>query len=251
VITVGNADIRNPHDGASGGDLGRLLVVDLSSLWAGPLCSHLLQQLGLRVVKVESTRRPDGARGGHRGFFDLLNGGKRSVALDFHADHDVALLRRLLSVADIVIEASRPRALEQLGIVATDLLAHGPRVWVSITGYGRSSPGRDWVAFGDDAAVAGGLVVRDPSGPCFCADAIADPLTGLTAALAALDALDTGRRVLLDIAMARVAGHFAGPTLPVTGDLRPSAPVARPVVQRGPELGEHNDIVLGPLRRRR
>ena len=104
-----------------------------------------------------------------------------------------------------MIEASRPRALEQLGIVANELLMSGPSVWISITGYGRAAPGRDWVAFGDDAAAAGGLVVWDDDGPCFCADAIADPLSGLTAAAAALEALEGDDAVLLDVAMARVA----------------------------------------------
>ena len=57
-------------------------VVDLSSLWAGPLCGQLLAAAGADVVKVESTARPDGARQGPAAFFDLLNGVKRSVALD-------------------------------------------------------------------------------------------------------------------------------------------------------------------------
>ncbi len=60
-------------------------VVDLSSLWAGPLCAHLLHLCGAEVIKVESVHRPDGARRGNRGFYALLNQGKRSVALDFRA----------------------------------------------------------------------------------------------------------------------------------------------------------------------
>ena len=54
-----------------------VVVVDLSSLWAGPLCTHLLGLTGARVVKVESWRRPDGARSGPEAFFDLLNAGNR------------------------------------------------------------------------------------------------------------------------------------------------------------------------------
>ena len=187
------------------------LVVDLSSLWAGPLCTRLLHQAGARVVKVESTRRPDGARSGPAAFFDLLNQGKEELTLDFRSPDDVERLRRLLREADVVVEASRPRALEQLGLFAEELLRDpaGPSVWLSITGYGRDGPGRDWVAFGDDAAVAGGLVVWDSSGPCFCADAVADPLSGLIAAVAVLEALDAGTPVLLDVAMAAVAAQFA------------------------------------------
>src|SRR5690242_20360082 len=62
---------RVPARAASG-----LLVADLSSMWAGPLCGHLLARAGARVVKVESPRRPDGTRGGKRGFFDWINGDK-------------------------------------------------------------------------------------------------------------------------------------------------------------------------------
>jgi len=79
---------------------GAPLVVDLSALWAGPLAGALLGAAGARVVKVESMRRPDGARLGHEGFYDLLNAGKASVALDFSAAEDVRQLRRLVGAAE-------------------------------------------------------------------------------------------------------------------------------------------------------
>lgn len=226
------------------GGLGPVLVVDLSALWAGPLCSRLLRRAGAQVVKVESVGRPDGARR-TPAFFDVLHAGKQSVALDFGRPADVEQLRQLLARADVVVESSRPRALEQLGIKARDLLAVGPSVWLSITGYGRRLPAGNRVAFGDDAAVAGGLVVRDAEGPCFCADAIADPLTGLVAADAVLAALGGDRRVLLDVAMAGVASRFAGPTVPVTGDVRPVPPTAPQPDGRAPALGADNETVLG------
>jgi hypothetical protein len=186
----------------------QLVVVDLSSLWAGPLCTSLLQKFGARVIKVESRHRPDGARA-TPAFFDHLNAGKEHVALDFGSPADVATLRALLEHADVVVEGSRPRALEQLGICAIDILANGPAVWVSITGYGRTEPQRYRVAFGDDAAVAGGLVVYDERGPCFCADAITDPLTGMVAAVATLDALSDDGAHLVDVAMSSVAASCA------------------------------------------
>ncbi|WP_264992237.1 CoA transferase, partial [Mycobacterium montefiorense] len=55
-----------------------LLVADLSSMWAGPLCGQLLARAGATVVKVESPRRPDGTRGDNREFFDWINGEKLS-----------------------------------------------------------------------------------------------------------------------------------------------------------------------------
>lgn len=185
-----------------GEPLGRPpVVVDLSSLWAGPLCSRLLLERGATVVKVESARRPDGARA-TPAFFARMNDGKEQRSLDPSEFADV------IGEADVVIEGSRPRALEQLGIVAAEVA--GPRVWVSITAHGRDTANRDRVGFGDDAAVAGGLVVRDGAGPCFLADAVADPLTGIAAATAAVEALAAGGRWLLDAALARTAAWVAG-----------------------------------------
>lgn len=200
-----------------------LLVVDLSAMWAGPLCAHLLGQTGACVVKVESTARPDGARADRSGFFDWLHAGQSSVALDLTRPDGRRQLRRLVAAADVVIEASRPRALRRLGVKAAEVLAAAPgRVWVSITGHGRDGPGADRVAFGDDAAVAGGLVAADSEGrPVFCSDAIADPLTGLYATAAALAGLLEGGGLLVDVTMREVAAHVAA---------GPSAP--RPTVER-------------------
>ena len=185
-------------------------VLDLSSLWAGPLCAHVLQFHGAQVWKAESADRPDGARTGSALFFDLLHTGQESVLLDLRSDAGRAALAARVAESDIVIEASRPRALQQAGIDVDRLIRSGrTRAWIAITGYGQDGPGRNRSAFGDDAAVAGGLVAHDLSGPVFVADAIADPLTGLTAAAAALAALRSGHQWYVDISMARVAAAFA------------------------------------------
>gem|GEM_PF-578875 len=97
------------------------LVLDFTSLWAGPLCGSLLAATGARVIKVESAGRPDGARRGPAEFFDLLNGAKESVMLDFADQRDQ--LRELVGHADVVLEASRPRALRQLGLDADEQVA--------------------------------------------------------------------------------------------------------------------------------
>jgi crotonobetainyl-CoA:carnitine CoA-transferase CaiB-like acyl-CoA transferase len=181
--------------------------VDLASLWAGPLCTRLLCDRGARVVKVESRTRPDGARRGPAEFFDRMHHGKELVTIDFTTDAIAAVLR----TADVVVEGSRPRALEQLGIDAHELVRAGPRVWLSITGHGRTEPQRNWVGFGDDAAVAGGLVAYDADDqPCFLGDAVADPLTGIAGAAAVLDALGEGGRWLIDCNLAGVAAYVAG-----------------------------------------
>lgn len=192
----------------------RPLVVDLSSLWAGPLCGQILQRLGARVIKVESRTRPDGARSGPAAFFDRMNAGKASVALDFGSAHELAALRRLLARADIVIESARPRALRQLGIDAQQLLGERAGLtWVAISGYGREEPRANWVAFGDDAGVAAGAssVLAEASGSwVFCGDALADPLAGLHAALAACSGLAGGGGVLIDVSLQQVMAHGVG-----------------------------------------
>jgi len=187
------------------------LVIDLSALWAGPLAAHLLLRAGARVIKVESRRRIDGAREGPAAFFNRLHAGKEDRILDF--DAEAGDLRALIAQADIVVEASRPRALKQFGLDPQALVESLPgMVWISITGYGRAQPQADWIAFGDDAAVAAGLshVLREAHGESlFCADAIADPLTGLHAALAALAFYRQGRGGLISLALRNVAAHCA------------------------------------------
>jgi CoA-transferase family III len=229
------------------------LVVDLSSLWAGPLCARLLAASGADVVKVESAARPDGARRGPALFYDRLHSGQRAVALDLSAAAGRDALRDLLVAADVVIEASRPRALAQLGLAPEDLPADGPALWLSITGHGRSGPGADRVGFGDDAAAAGGLVAWTPDGPVFVGDAIADPLTGLAAAAARVPAEDRPGRWLVDLALADVASWVAG------GDLGPEAalwtevpdppppPPVPPPPAPAPALGADTDAVLSSL----
>jgi hypothetical protein len=220
-------------------------VVDLSSLWAGPLCGQLLAEAGATVVKVESVARPDGARHGPSPFFDLLNGAKRSVALDLASPEGLGHLRRLLEAADVVVESARPRGLEQLGLVAAELLQHapGPRVWVSITSHGRQPSVRERVGFGDVAAAAGGLVTWDDEGPCFVADAVTDPVTGVVAAAAALEALAAGGRWMIDAAMAPLAASVAGEPLDVSG-LEARVPRARPVTHRAPAMGVDTEEVM-------
>jgi crotonobetainyl-CoA:carnitine CoA-transferase CaiB-like acyl-CoA transferase len=230
-------------------DPAGLVVADLSSLWAGPLVGRLLHRAGARVVKIESRWRPDGARNGDPGFYTLLNGGKESVALDFRAEAGRQQLRRILSHADVVITAARPRALEQLGLDPEEMiLSRRPRVWLSITGYGHSPGSRDRVAFGDDAAVAGGLVAWDDLGPCFCGDAIADPLTGLAASAAVTAALDSDGAWVIEASMADLAGGLTGPAVPMEG-CHPAAPALWQLPGEAPAapLGADTDAVLAGL----
>ncbi|MET1074459.1 MAG: CoA transferase [Umezawaea sp.] len=188
-----------------------LLVVDFSALWAGPLCAHLLRLAGADVVTVETPQRPDGARRGNADFHRLLRGGTRSVVLDPGTVPGRDAMAALVDAADIVIEGSRPRALAGFGLDAEAAVAAGT-TWISLTAAGRGSAR---VGFGDDVAAAAGLVALDADGSrLFCGDAIADPLTGLTAAALAMTAPADGSAVLWDVAMTDVVARTLGNSAP-------------------------------------
>jgi crotonobetainyl-CoA:carnitine CoA-transferase CaiB-like acyl-CoA transferase len=223
-----------PLTASPAGRLDGAVVADLSTMWAGPLCARLLGLAGARVIKVEAPDRLDGVREGVAGFYDLLHAGHESLVVDFRTADGRAALASLLAEADVVIEASRPRALQSLGL-APEMTRHRPgQVWLSITGYGRDNG--QLVAFGHDAAVAGGLVgwagpagrggPRGASGtadkaecePVFCADAVADPLTGVAGALAVARSIEAGGGELIDLPMSGVAACFAAAGIPDHGE---------------------------------
>ncbi len=187
------------------------LIVDLSALWAGPLASSLLGMTGAQVIKVESPSRPDGMRSGHQGFYDLLNAGKDCVALNFCDADDLKHLKALLHKADIVIEASRPRALRQLGIVAEEFVSLKPgKVWARLTAYGQAE---NRIGFGDDVGISAGLATvmeRAHVEPCFVGDAIADPVNGLHLALALQASVNQGGGVVIDLSMRDVLRYAMG-----------------------------------------
>lgn len=216
-LRVSHASQGRPRDGDR-----PLRVLDLSSLWAGPLATSLLAQAGAHVLKIESPRRPDGARQGPEAFFDLMHAGKQGIALDLERTQDRAAFEALLDGADVVVESARPRALRQLGYDAAGWVGgRAGRLWLSITGYGRA---HEWIAFGDDAAIAAGLGWGPAPGtsdgnaePCFCGDALADPLAGLHAAAAVLAFAKQGRGALLDVSLRDVSARSAALPLDTAG----------------------------------
>lgn len=239
------------HRAAQGGrpSGGKSRVIDLSALWAGPLCGALLAAAGAQVTRIESLGRPDPTRTSTPEFFQRLNGGKAEVALDLRTEDDRNHLVALAGDADVLITGSRPAALARLGLTPEVLFETNPRlIWVAVTGYGwaSSSPAggggprsggggfipvvgglnplspfgtvppegdhlaSSRVAFGDDASAAGGLVGWTVEGaPQFLGDALADPITGLAAAASALAALEAGGGVMVDAALAVCAAGAA------------------------------------------
>ena len=254
---------RHGVQGAPRSRTGRPRVIDLSALWAGPLAGGLLAEAGAEVIKVEGHSRADGARRGPRAFFDLLNARKRCVALDFECGEGRALLLALMRSADLVLEGSRPRVMDRLGIGPAELASSGT-CWLSITGYGRSGPAAERIAFGDDAAVAAGLFV-DGGVPIFAADALADPLAGLQAAAVASEMLaellegetasvaevsltGAARRAVGQVAPHRVIREGQAWAVLVDGERVPVAePRARPPAGTAAEHGAHTAELTAEL----
>jgi len=188
-----------------------LRVVDLSALWAGPMCGAIFAAMGAGVTKIESPSRPDPTRTSSAEFFNRLNGQKRHLQIALDEPEGQAVLRERIAAADVLITSCRPRALPSLGLNAETLLASNPRLtWVAITGYGWREPAAMRVAFGDDAAAAGRLVRWTADGePRFLGDALSDPVTGMHAAVRALEAVAGGGGARVEVSMAESAAAAA------------------------------------------
>lgn len=193
-----------------------LRVIDLSSLWAGPLTGHLLGCAGSEVIKVESSNRPDAMRHGDPLVFSRLNDGKSLMALDLRTESGRCTLEKAIRCADVVIEAARPRALQQLGVDANLLVCEVPGlVWITITGHGIASEAANWIGYGDDTGVAGGLSAAyfAASGKIsIVGDAIGDPLTGIYAARMALEQRNLGNGARLALSMSAVVAKALAET---------------------------------------
>lgn len=181
-------------------------VLDLSALWAGPLCGGLLARAGMQVTKLESPSRPDTTPTTMPILDKFLNGRKRKIKdmIDFqHID-------KYIFSSNILITSARPHALARHGITPDALFSRNPHLlWIAITAYGWMGEAGWRIGFGDDCAAAGGLLKWNDGKPDFMGDALADPLTGLFAARQALTALSHGHAGLIDIALAPTSARIA------------------------------------------
>lgn len=121
-------------------------VVEFCQIAAGPFCGMLLADFGADVVKVEPSEG-DAMRGwpplnqGYSENFASLNRGKRSIALDLKNEQDLAVARRLVGQADVLVENSRPGVMQRLGLGWDWFSQHQPQlVYCSISAFGQSGP---------------------------------------------------------------------------------------------------------------
>jgi hypothetical protein len=218
-------------------DLSSVQVLDLTAMWAGPLCTALLAEVGARVTTVEPACRPDGLRGSP-GMFAALDRGKARVDLDLRRAEDRARFEALVGRADLLVESFSPRVLGNLGYGPEELHRLAPRLaTVSIRAFPAGSTEEAWVAYGQGVHAASGLGMVDGA-PRPAGFSYPDPLAGLWAfaeALAALAAPAGARRREVSLAgavapLARTADARAGAGDPAAlGELRAAA--GRPLLR--------------------
>ncbi len=180
--------------GASGPPLAGLRVVDLTWVWAGPLATRMLADLGAEVIKIEfpsNAARP--VAPWNVGSFHELNRNKKSVVLDLSTDEGSEVFQRLVKASDLVVENFRPRVMANWGFDYRRLEALNSRVvLVSMPGFGSSGPFRDAPSVGptiEALAGVGALLGYDEDEPYTSAFAYPDPVSSMWALCGALAGL--------------------------------------------------------------
>ena len=200
-------------------------ILDFTRYLAGPYGTYQLALLGADVIKIEAR---DGDETRHQlvasewaerkmppGFL-AVNGNKRSLTLDMRKPEAVAIVKRLVTTADVVWENFRPGVMDKLGIGYETLAAINPRlIYCAVSGFGHTGPERTTAAFDGKLQAMSGImsITGEPAGgPMRAGFAICDTIGGITAALAVASALyqrtHTGRGQFVDVAMLDAALAF-------------------------------------------
>jgi crotonobetainyl-CoA:carnitine CoA-transferase CaiB-like acyl-CoA transferase len=205
-----------------------LRVLDMTTFWAGPSCTHMLAMLGAEVIHIESTRRPDGTRliagipitedqwWEKSPIFSGLNTNKKGLTLNLQSDAGRELLMRLIATCDVIVENFTPRVVDQMGLDFAAVQAVRPdAIMLRMPGFGLDGPWRDNPAFAYVIEAASGISWltgypdRNPYEPY----SVGDPNAGVHALNALLLALEhrrrTGEGVLIEAAMVDAALNIA------------------------------------------
>ncbi|WP_405879146.1 CoA transferase [Streptomyces sp. NBC_01136] len=207
------------------GPLTGLRVLDLATLFAGPLAATMLGDFGAEVVKVEHPTKSDPSRGhgpskdGIGLWWKLLGRNKRTITLDLSKPGGRATLLRLAATADVIIENFRPGTLEKWGLGWDELSAANPGlVLARVTGFGQFGPYAHRPGFGTLAEAMSGFaaITGEPDAPPTLPPfGLADSIAGLATAyavLAALRARDaSGRGQVIDMAIIEPILTVLGP----------------------------------------
>ncbi|MCP3380355.1 CoA transferase [Bradyrhizobium sp. CCGUVB4N] len=234
--------VTDTWPGSSGGaddsrqPLQGICVVDFSMGWAGPLCTRTLADLGADVIKIEAMQYPDWWRGVDRRStyvdgrmyetvpgFCIMNRNKRGITLDLTRPQGIALAKRLLTGADIVVDNYSVDVLPKLGLGYDVLKTLNPRLIVlSMSAFGKNSIHRDCRAYGSTLEQGSGLpsVIGSVEGPPVMSHfAFGDAVGGLNGCAAVLVALiharAAGQGQFIDLAQIDCMMPFAAPWITV------------------------------------
>lgn len=195
--------------------LDRIVVLDLTRVLAGPICTMFLSDLGANVIKIEPYPNGDDARNmppfinEESSYFMSLNRGKRSIVINLKKKEGKELLLKMVPKADILIENYRPGTMEKLGLSYETLKEMNERlIYCSISGFGQTGPYKDRAAY--DIVIQGmsGLMsingqADDP--PTRVGASIGDISSGYSTAIGILGALykreKNGKGQHLDVSM--------------------------------------------------
>jgi crotonobetainyl-CoA:carnitine CoA-transferase CaiB-like acyl-CoA transferase len=216
---------QQPAGAGSPPPLTGLRVLDIATLFAGPMAATLLGDFGAEVIKVEHPRRPDPSRGhgpskdGIGLWWKLLGRNKRTMTADLSTAGGRETLLRLAATADVIVENFRPGTLERWGLGWEELSAVNPRlVLARVTGFGQFGPYAHQPCFGTLAEALSGFaaVTGDPDGPPTLPPfGLADSIAGITTAYAVMTALrardHTGRGQVVDMAIIEPILTVVGP----------------------------------------
>ena len=212
--------------------LAGIRVVDFSMGWAGPVCTRTLADLGADVIKIEAVQYPDWWRGVDRRpayvleqqyektiRYCIMNRNKRGITLDLTRPQGLALAKRLLADADLVVDNYSVEVLPKMGLGYDVLSKLNPKlVMMSMSAFGAGSIHRDCRAYGSTLEQGSGLpsVVGDPDGPPVMSHtAFGDAVGGLNGCAAVLTALIharlTGKGQFIDLAQIECMMPFAAP----------------------------------------
>ena len=204
-------------------------VLDLSRVLAGPFCGMLLSDLGADVIKIEDTGSGDESRtwpphkDGESAAFLVINRNKRDMTLDLKAPEGVAILKRMVASADVLVENFRTGTMESFGLGYDELAAINPRlVYCSVSAFGRTGPRKDGAGYEALMQAFSGImsITGEPGGPPVRAGvSFLDLTTGIFCAFGIVNALlhrvstGLGQRVdasLLETAVTLLNYHAEG-----------------------------------------
>ncbi len=217
-------------------------ILDLTRLLPGPFITQLLADMGAEVIKVETPTAGDYSRlappeMGLGGLFEMINQGKRSVAINYRNPRGREVFLKLVSTCDVVIESFRPGTAERMKIDYETLQTINPNlVYCALSGYGQAGPyskraGHDL----NYTAISGALSLNAVEGkpPQMYGLTVADLSGAMMAGMAILGALlnrqKSGQGMYLDVAlldgilswMIPMAGAAFFQGVPVTGGTLP------------------------------